>query len=659
MFSRRAAALVAFAALIGGAPLSAQAPSADTASRPIPYPVMLPPSFQRAIAAGTRTADGRPGPRYWQQWTDYRIEAELDPATHRLTGTATIRYQNRSPDTLRLLVLHLRPNLFAPEAQRNRVVPVTEPVTLTRVAVNGQELTAPGAAGGAPAGYGVNGTLLGVRMRQPLAPGASAELAIAWNYPVPPNGAPRGGWQDSVHYVSYWYPQMAVYDDVDGWVADQYLGNAEFYMGYGSYDVSLTVPAGYLVTATGRLANPEAVLSRQTRGRLAQARRSRDVVHVVTEADRGAGTATASGTNGKLTWRFVADSVRDFAWGTAPDYLWDATHAVVGDATGDRRPDTTDVFAFWRPAGRAAFWHENARYGRHSIEFLSTYLWPYPYPHMTAVDGPRSCGGMEYPMMTCIGGARDSTSMYGVTLHEIAHMWFPMMVGSNEKRHSWMDEGLTQFNESQGSIDFFGGTALVDDVRGNREGFLALARAGREVEMMRHGDLYGDGAAFGIASYFKPATLMVALRGILGEETFNRGLREYGARWRYRHPSPYDLFNTFESVAGRDLDWFWTPWFFETWTMDQAIGGVETQGDSVAITIEDRGLAPMPVRLGITRRGGAVDTLTIPAEVWLRGAKRHTVRVPAGGGVTQVVIDPDEVFPDLDRANGSWSAGTQ
>jgi hypothetical protein len=656
--TRRTAVLLASAVLFAAAPLPAQAPASDTVARPAPYPVSLPVNFQRAIARGTRAPDGRPGPRYWQQWADYRIQAELDPATHRLTGTETIRYQNRSPDTLRLLILHLRANLFAPDAQRNRTVPVTEPVTLTRVAVNGEELRGPGAAGGGTPMYNTNGTLLGIRMRQPLLPGATAELALAWNYPVPPNGAPRGGWQDSVHYVSYWYPQMAVYDDVNGWVAEQYMSNAEFYMGYGSYDVSLTVPAGYLVTATGRLANADSVLSKQTRDRLRQARRTRDIVHVVTEQDRGAGKATAAGTGGKLTWRFVADSVRDFAWGTAPDYLWDATHAVVGDATGDGKPDTTNINAFWRPQGRPAFWQENARYGRHSVEFLSNYLWPYPWPHMTAVDGPQSCGGMEYPMMTCIGGARDSTAMYGVTLHEIAHMWFPMQVGSNEKRHSWMDEGLTQFNESQGSIDFFGGTSFVNDVAGNRDSYLALARSGNEVDMMRHGDLYGDRAAFGIASYFKPATLMVALRGILGEETFNRAYREYGARWRFRHPSPYDFFNTFESVAGRDLDWFWRPWFFETWTMDQAIAGVEVQGDSVAITVEDRGLAPMPVRLSITRQGAAADTLTVPADVWLDGARRHTVKVPARGGVTRVVIDAEEFFPDLDRTNQTWSAGT-
>src|SRR5690606_28094658 len=234
-----------------------------------------------------------------------------------------------------------------------------------------------------------------------------------------------------------------------------------------------------------------------------------------------AGRATARGRNGRLTWRFVADSVRDFTWGASSVWLWDATHAVVGDVEGDGRPDTSLVQAFYTPEGRASAWGESARYGRHSVEFLSRTVLPYPYPHMTAVDGPRSCGGMEYPMLTCIGGTWDSLGMYEVTVHEIAHMWFPMLVGSDEKRHSWMDEGLTQFNQSQAIADFYQGR--IDDERQNRMIYLSVAQARREGALMVHGDRYADGMAFGIASYFKPATMLVTLREILGRETFERG----------------------------------------------------------------------------------------------------------------------------------------
>ena len=207
---------------------------------------------------------------------------------------------------------------------------------------------------------------------------------------MPPDGAPRGGQDGEVYFLNYWYPQMAVYDDINGWQTDQYLGNAEFYMGYGNYDVSLTVPAGWLVTATGTLQNPAEVLTGQTRARLDSARAGHSIVHVVTDLDREPGKSTTAGTAGKLTWRYRATTVRDVAWATSARYLWDATTAAVGDANGDGKPDTSLVEAFWRPEQRANHWDESARYGQHSIEFFSKYLWPYPYPHMTAVDGPAS-----------------------------------------------------------------------------------------------------------------------------------------------------------------------------------------------------------------------------------------------------------------------------
>jgi hypothetical protein len=368
----------------------------------------------------------------------------------------------------------------------------------------------------------------------------------------------------------------------------------------------------------------------------------------VGEDDRGAGKATAAGAEGKLTWRFRAENVRDVAWGTSDKYLWDATNAAIGDADGDGSPDTTRVDAFWRPKMQSSHWDQAARYGRHSVEFLSEYLWPYPYPHMTAVDGPTSCGGMEYPMMTCIGGQWDTLSMYEVVVHEIAHMWHPMQVGSDEKRFAWMDEGFAQFTQSQAMPDFFKG---YDDEAANRQPYINLAIAGGEVELMRHGDRYPNYNAYGTASYYKTATVLVALRGVLGRDTFERAFREYGRRWQYKHPTPYDFFNTVEDVAGRDLSWFWRTWFFETWTLDQALVSARRTGGEVEIVIEDRGLAPMPVRLAITRAGGAVERREVPVEVWLSGARRHVLRVPDEPAVQRVAIDPEERFPDVDRSN--------
>ncbi len=324
--------------------------------------------------------------------------------------------------------------------------------------------------------------------------------------------------------VAYWYPRLAVYDDVVGWQNDPYLGAAEFYMGYADYDVNLTVPQGWLVAATGELSNPNEILSKQTRDRLADARRSKEVVHVVREQDRGSGTnkATMTGFDRALTWRFRARNVRDFDWGASPNYLWDATVAVVGDRDGDGKPDSTRINTFYRPSARKWSWDLSGEYERSVVEFLSNYLWPYPWPQMTALEGPVSCAGMEYPMLTCIGGARDTLLLYSVQVHETGHMWFPMQVGSDERRYAWQDEGLTRFNQAQGMQAFFKG---YDREGPARESYLDLARTDGEVPLMRPGDQYPyDTRAYSVASYDKMATNMRALRALARRFDLSRGV---------------------------------------------------------------------------------------------------------------------------------------
>jgi hypothetical protein len=629
------------------APASGTAGTAAPAGRVMEVPAL--DVFDRALAKGTRSRSGAPGSRYWQQWTDYRLAAELNPVSKRLSGTAAIRYHNRSPDTLAVVYLQLLHNIFAPGSRHNTAIPwAVEGYHLSRVAAQGQALAE---GKGEGPGYEVDGTIMRIRLPRPIPPGGTGDFDFGYRIRIPPDGAPRGGQDGEVYYISYWYPQMAVYDDVNGWQTDQYYGNAEFYMGYGNYDVALTVPAGWLVSGTGTLTNPAEVLTGQTRARLDSAKSAKEIVHVVTEADRGAGKATAAGTEGKLTWRFRAENVRDVAWGASADYLWDATNAVVGDADGDGAPDTTRVDALWRPEMARSHWDQAARYGRHSVEFLSRYLWPYPYPHMTAVDGPTSCGGMEYPMMTCIGGQWDTLTMYEVVVHEIAHMWHPMQVGSDEKRFAWMDEGFAQYDQSQAMADFFKG---YDDEAENREPYINLAIAGGEVELMHHGDRYPNYTAYGTASYYKTATTLVALRGLLGKETFEKAFREYGRRWQYKHPMPYDFFNTVEDVAGRDLSWFWREWFFETWKLDQAIDTVTTVGDSLEVVVENRGKAMMPVHLVVTRSTGELQKAEIPVSAWFAGEKRASVRIAREPTIKTIEIDPEREFPDLERENGVW-----
>jgi hypothetical protein len=644
------------------APPSTPSVVVERNQRPIPYPVFETKAFAAAVARGTRTRTGEPGPKYWQQFARYRIDAELVPGTSQVNGRETVRYFNRSPDTLRTVWIYLNQNLFAPKSPRVDEMPVTAGTEILRVAAAGQAL----ARHDTGTGYSVNATLMRVGLPRALLPHDSVDFDVAWAFQVPPDGAPREGTTGDVFMVAYWYPQIAVYDDVNGWQIDPYLGGAEFYMDYADYDVNLTVPSGWLVGATGELTNPNDVLSRQTRDRLAESKRSHGIVHVVRDQDRGVGAtkATNLGFDGLLTWRFRARNVRDFDWGASGKFLWDATVAVVGDRDRDGRPDTTAINTFYRPEARAWSWGKSGDYERSAVEFLSSYLWPYPWPQMTALEGPASCAGMEYPMVTCIGGPRDTLSLYSVQIHETAHMWFPMQVGSDERRFAWQDEGLTRFNQAQGMQAFFKG---YDREAIARSAYLALARTDSEVPLMRHGDQYPSGTpAYGIATYDKMATNMVALRAILGNDAFQSNYRTYGLRWTSRHPTQYDFFNSFNSLSDQDLSWFWRTWWYETWTLDQAIGPVVPFSDTVSVkgkksvnskmsvTIEDHGLAPMPVRLAVTRTDGRVERYEIPVDVWLTGVRKYVVSVDAAATVQSIEIDPEHVFPDIDRSNNRW-----
>ena len=636
----------------------AEAPHTQTAppalERPIPYPVDVPAAYRAAVERGTRGADGAPGPRYWQQWADYDVAVRLDTEARRLQGTTAITYRNNSPDTLAGFVVQLIQNLHAPGAARGGEEEVTGGIELARVAVGGVEIRPFDGDDEGP-GYEVSSTRLFIRPPSPVPPGGSVELAFDFGFAIPQQGASgRMGYSgDELFYLAYFYPQMAVYDDVEGWDTDRFTGNAEFYADFGRYDVTIDAPAGWLVEGTGELVNPGETLAADVRARRDAAAASDSVGRVLSSADFD-GQVTAAGRGGRLAWHFVADSVHDVAYSVTRHTNWDVTRTPVGDRNGDGAVDYARIGAIWRDS--APRWSQAARYAAHSIAHHSEFTGlSYAWPHMTAVEGGGIIGGgMEFPMMTLIGdyNERGDTALYAVTAHELAHMWVPMMVANNERRYAWMDEGTTTFNENQAKKDFYPG---FDWDLPEQESYIDVALAELEGPLMTYSDYHVPGPAYGVASYDKPATILAALRAMLGEDVFMRAYHAYFDRWAFKHPYPWDFFRTFEDVSGRDLDWFWRSWYYETWLLDQAIAEVRVEGERSTVVVEDRGRVPMPVPLSIRCRNGETIERTLPVDPWLAGQRRTSVEIECA--IDGVVIDAARDYPDVDRTNNAWEEG--
>jgi hypothetical protein len=599
----------------------------------------LPDAYRAALDAGTRSRSGEPGPRYWQQRMDYRIQTRLSPDESRVIGSETVTYHNQSPDTLTEIWLNLAQNVFAPGNPRNRPAPVTGGITLHRVEVQGRPVTL-----GPRRGAESLATVVALPLGEPLAPGGSAILEIDWSFVVPEGTFRMGRDGSEVFFLAQWYPQVAVYDDLRGWVRDPYMGDGEFYVDYGDFHVEITAPEGWLVSASGVLQNPDAVLMPESLARL-RAVSGDQVTRVVTMAERDAGRATApGGADGTLTWRYAADNVRDFAWGASDRYVWDATVAMYPSDDGSTRSAT--IHSFYRPD--RPNWERSAEFARHAIESHSTW-YPYPYPQMTVNEGVIG-GGMEYPMITIIGGGRRPISLYGVISHELAHMWWPMVVGSDERSHAWMDEGLASFSEDLFTPELFPG---VNSGLNTMNGYLRIAGSDQETESMRPADLYGPNGNRGTASYGKPASVFRALRTILTREVFDDAMRTYIRRWAFKHPHPLDLFWTFEDVSGRDLDWYFFPWMYTTGVMDQAVVEVRDERDRQVIVVEDRGEIAMPIILRVSTDAGQTGHIMTAHDVWVDG--RAVIPVAMQGKVVEIIVDPEERFPDLNRADNRWT----
>lgn len=590
-----------------------------------------------------RGPSGAPGPDYWQQRADYVIRATLDTAGSLLHGTERIHYENHSPDTLRFVWVQIEQNIFS----KNSVTYALNQPPLHFAGGAVFDFTGKGFIGGITierfrsAGRELErteyGTMMRVELPRPLAPKGRIDFDVAWHFPVPPYGGGRMGRIGTRLYeMGQWYPRMVVYDDVHGWNPLPYIGAGEFYLEYGDFDVTLTLPAGFVVAATGTLQNPLAVWAPATRARLARARRSAERVQIITKDE--AMTSGAARRPGTKTWHFAARRVRDFAWAASPDYRWDASawNGVL-------------IQTFYRPS--AAPWEEANRMAWFTIKHFSETWGMYPWPHATTVEG--LVEGMEYPMLTFVPAIEKREDQYWVLTHEFGHEWFPMMVGSDERRYPWMDEGFNSFIDYGSAEGYFKGTAYGDTVR--RELLTAYgvsAVPGNEQPLITNPVESRDLAW---TAYQKPALMLTVLRdAVLGKETFERALREYVRRWTFKHPQPADFFRTIEHVSGRNLDWFWRAWVYTTARLDQAVDSVGTAGDTTFVFLSNRGQMVLPVTLELRYVDGSSERRELPIEMWNLGS-RFTSRIRTGGkAIAGVVVDPQAIYPDVDRANNRW-----
>src|SRR5258705_5205581 len=434
----------------------AQAPE-RTIRRDIPMTNMI----RRAHAAGTRDSTGRPGRNDWQLWTDYKIAARVDSATSTVSGRGTLTFRNNSDSAMRVIVLRLDQNIFRPGTPNAGGVDlVTDGMKVTRLVVNGQTLDVTDTLGSpipnsqrrtVPLSRILKGTSARIPLATPIAARSTGTVEADWSFQVPrvegARGFRMGRWADTLYQVAQWYPRLAVFDDLRGWDPEPYLGNAEFYNNFGHFDVSIDVPAGWIVGATGVLQNPTEVLTPAARDRIARVIGSDSVQRVVTATERGPGKSTTAGTNGRLVWRFAADTVGDFAWATSNQFVWDASRANIPG----RGPGPFNVMYL---PGHAQQFAPAPRVVRHALEYYSKLWMPYAFPQLTMVDGPEL--GMEYPMfiMSAVFAAD----------HETGHEWWPMMVGVNETWYGWMDEGFNQYMNILSEADLDGKPYKLDSL---------------------------------------------------------------------------------------------------------------------------------------------------------------------------------------------------
>jgi hypothetical protein len=602
-------------------------------------------------ANGYRTGSGMPGPLFWQNRADYDLAATLDPVKNTLVGKATIHYTNNSPDALDVLWLQLDENRFT-ETARGNFTGDKMPKQFTdgyRIA----SVTVKQGGTVAKAQYVVADTRMQVRLPQPLdAKGGKVDVTIEYSYDLPGNFGGRTGFDPSkngnIYEMAQWYPRMCVYDDLRGWDTAPYL-NSEFYLEYGDFNYAITVPSNMIVAGSGELVNPEDVLTKAQQQRLAKARESDTTVMIRTPAEV-TDPSSRPKQGGMLTWKFTMHDTRDVAFGASTAYVWDAARINLPEG---KKALAMSVYPV--ESATPKLWGRSTEFLKASVEHFSTKWYPYPYP-VAINEGGSAASGMEYPGIVFDPMEAPAKPLHMVTAHEIGHTWFPMIVGSDERRNAWMDEGFNTFIDVY-EMDAFNHGEFGPKRDGEYapkggnpvDGILPLLADKDAPPLLMGADMVKEKYRHP-ATYYKAALGLVLLREeIIGPERFDPAFRKYIATWAYKHPTPSDFFRLMESEAGEDLGWFWRGWYANNWQLDLAVAKVA----GAVVTIENRDQLVMPATLRVTFDDKTTRDIRIPVETW----QQHTsfdVTVPGNRKIVGAVIDPDHKVPDRDRSNNGW-----
>ena len=618
------------------------------------------PLFYTESGNEIHAADGSPGAKYWQNRVDYRIQARLDTLLNRLSCEESVTYINNSPDSLSYVWLQLDQQTYRSDARSNFNTAITPAehtsgyeLKCVQLLVNGKKLTAE---------YLITDTRMQIRLPKTLAPhGGRLNFFIQYAYQIPGIFGGRTDWfatrNGKIYEIAQWFPRLCVYDAARGWNTLPFLGSGEFYLEYGDIDYQVTLPPNMIVAGSGNLQNPEQVYTPGQQQRMGRARASNETVLIRTP-EEVTGPASRAARNGDKVWHFKMINTRDVAFAASAAYILDAAKVNLPDG----RPCIAMSVYPVESAGNKA-WGRATEYLKKTIEYFSKKWYPYPYPAAVNVAG--QTGGMEYPGAVFDGMDDTTAVLYWVTAHEIGHNWFPMIVGSDERRFGWMDEGFNTFIDIYASEDFNkgefapkrdgeyapGGGNPADEILPtlrDPDAPVIMTRADGIPEKFRHQ-----------VTYFKPALGLVLLREqILGPDRFDYAFQQYIRHWAYKHPQPDDFFRTMENAAGEDLSWFWRGWFYHHWLLDLAVTQLKYTGNDPGkgadIRIANLEQLAMPAALLIEFENGSRQLINVPVETWMQ-QRAITLHIPTTLAIKAVTIDPENKLPDNNRANNRLS----